>query len=120
VYNVIGFVDGVTIPIQCPETMLAHEMYYNGAKGDTVVNNVIAFSPKGTIFHAVLNQNGRMHDALVSHPFLEAVQTKLGDYAVCVGQGFTRSGAMQGKFVGPCSKKAAAKFRTTLFIFYSN
>jgi len=99
VHNVIGFVDGVTIPIQCPETMLAHEMYYNGLKGDTVVNNVIAFSPKGTIFYAVLNQNGRMHDAVVVIPFIQAVQDRLLHYAVCVDSGFKRSGEMHGKYI---------------------
>jgi hypothetical protein len=38
----------------------------------------------------------------------------LGDYCMCVDQGFTRTGALYDKFVGPLSKTARKKLSPVL------
>lgn len=47
VNNIIGFVDGVSIPIQCSDDPYDQATYYNGYHHDTCINNVFAFSPTG-------------------------------------------------------------------------
>ena len=55
VNNIIGFVDGVAIPVQCSEDDFERSAYYNGYYHDTTVNNVFAFSPTGKIIFACIN-----------------------------------------------------------------
>lgn len=71
VSNCIGFVDGVSVPVQCSSNMEEQEKFYNGYHGDTCVNNVFAFSPTGKIMFAAINYVGSWHDSQVCN------QTKL-------------------------------------------
>jgi hypothetical protein len=42
--NIIGFIDGVGIPVQCSDDVLEQNAMYNGYYHDTMCNNVFAFS----------------------------------------------------------------------------
>jgi len=44
--TVIGFVDGLTVPILCSEDKSEQQTYYSGKEGFPCVNNVFAFSPE--------------------------------------------------------------------------
>ena len=114
VKNVIGFVDGVAIPIQCSDDAIDQNANYNGHLKDTVCNNVLAFGTNGKIIHASINYPGSWHDSTVAQKFMELVIRLIGEYALCVDQGFPRSGLMRDRFVGPISKKRRAALAATV------
>ena len=55
VSDVIGFMDGVSIPIQCTDERVERNAYYCGYDCDTMVNNVFAYGPDGKVFFAAIN-----------------------------------------------------------------
>ena len=90
VHNIIGFIDGVAIPVKCPSDDAGQSAYYNGYRHDTVVNNVFAFGPNGKIIFACINNPGSWHDSQVCRPLIATVLEKIGQYAFCVDQRFPR------------------------------
>ena len=109
VRNCIGFVDGVSVPVQCSSEVEAQNKQYNGYRHDTHVNNVLAFAPTGKVIYAALNFPGSWHDSTVASGLIDLVVASIGTYCMCVDQGFPRSGLLYDKFVGPISKKAKRK-----------
>jgi hypothetical protein len=103
--NVIGFVDGLAIAVQCNESEEEQSIDYNGFNCDTRCNNVFAFSPLGKVFFALINGPGSWHDTHVAQPLITHCMGHLFPYCLCVDQGFPRSGNLEGLFVGPISKK---------------
>jgi hypothetical protein len=110
VRGVIGFLDGLSLPIQCSSDEDEQNAFYNGYYHDTAVNNIFLFSPLGKILFASINCPGSWHDSVVAAPLIELCITKLvDDFKICVDQGFPRSGALRDKFVGPISRKRREK-----------
>ena len=107
-HNIIGFIDGVAIPVQCSDDENEQNAYYNGYYHDTTVNNVFAFSPTGKIIHASINFPGSWHDSAVCFSLCEKMIEDVHVFAFCVDQGFPRSGLLYDKFVGPLSRRAKA------------
>jgi DDE superfamily endonuclease len=106
VNNVIGFVDGESLQVQCCDDIWQQNAAYNGYSHDTTITNVFAFSPFGkVIFAAVYNYPGSWHDSTVAQSLINEVITKIGVYALRVDQGFPLSGDLHGRFVGTMSKK---------------
>ena len=105
VKNVIGFVDGVSVPVQCSDNEILQNAAYCGYSHDTMCNNVFAFSPEGKIIYAAINFPGSWHDSAVALQFIRLVISKIGMYALCVDQGFPRSGDLYDRFVGPMPKR---------------
>lgn len=105
VNNVIGFVGGVSIPVQCGENADEQNAYYSGYYHDTMINNVFAFSPTGKILHACVNFPGSWHDSSVCWSLCEVVVDRANGHAFCVDKGFPRGGDMNDKFVGPLSRR---------------
>ena len=103
--DVIGFLDGVSLHVQCSDDPLAQAENYNGYQGDTMVNNIFLFSPEGKVIYAVYNAPGSWHDSHVAEPLVAVVLEKIGIYKICVDQGFKRGGTLFDKFVGPISQK---------------
>jgi len=103
--DVIGFLDGVSIPIQCSDYPEEQAMFYNGYHCDTMINNIFLFAPNGKITYSVFNAPGSWHDSHVAQPLVSLVVERIGMYKICVDQGFQRSGILFNKFVGPLSKK---------------
>ena len=102
--DVIGFLDGMSIPVQCSDDPIIQNAFFNGYHQDTMVNNIFLFSPEGKILFACYNAPGSWHDSHVARPLVTVVLDKLGQYKICVDQGFKRSGNLLNKFVGPISK----------------
>ena len=105
VNNVIGFVDGLSLAVQCSDDIVQQNAAYNGYSHDTCCTNVFAFSPFGKIIYSAYNYPGSWHDSTVAQDLINLVISKIGIYAMCVDQGFPRSGDLHGRFVGPMSKK---------------
>lgn len=104
--NIIGFADGLALPVQCSSDDHEQSVHYNGLHHDTTVNNVLLFLADGMVGFACLNYPGSWHDAQVSMSLIKTVLDRIGTYAVCVDQGFPRGGDLFGIFVGPLSKRA--------------
>jgi hypothetical protein len=72
-----------------------------------MVNNVFAYGPDGKVFFAAINFPGSWSDGSLTARFLHRMKRKIGNYKICVDQGFPWSGAAHGTFVRPISKRAA-------------
>jgi hypothetical protein len=105
VNNVIGFVDGLSIPVRCSDDVLDQNAAYNGYHHDTMCNNVFAFVPTGKIVYACINFPGSWHDTTVASDLIDITVRKIGDYAFCVDSGFPRSNEVYDKFVGPITRR---------------
>lgn len=107
VTNVIGFVDGLSLPVQCGDDDLSQAEMYNGYRSDTHCNNVLCFNPLGIVMYAAINYPGSWHDSTVAVDLCQLAILKLAphSFALCVDQGFPRSGDLEDVFVGPISKK---------------
>ena len=107
--DVIGFMDGVSIPAECTEERFEQNAFYCGYDCDTMVNNVFAYGPDGKVFFAAVNFPGSWADGALTARFLHAIKKKIGEYKICVDQGFPRSGDAYGTLVGPITKRAARR-----------
>ena len=107
--DIIGFMDGVSIPAECTDERMEQNAFYCGYDCDTMVNNVFAYGPDGKVFFAAVNFPGSWADGALSLRFLHAIKKKIGEYKICVDQGFPRSGDAYGTLVGPVTKRAARR-----------
>jgi hypothetical protein len=103
VSNVIGFIDGLSLPVKCSDDMYLQNGAYNGYHHDTMCNNVFAFSITGLIICACINYPGSFHDSVVANDLIDVTIRKTGGYAFCVDSGFPRSNELYDKFVGSIS-----------------
>jgi len=106
VLDVIGFSDGLSLPIQCASDPISQATNYYGYHHDTMINNVFCFAPTGKLIFACINFPGSWHDSQVSLSLISKVVRDIGDFKICVNQGFPRSGDLLEKFVGPLSRRA--------------
>jgi hypothetical protein len=104
VHNVIGFIDGMSLPIHCSDDIILQNAAYNGYHHDTMCNNVFAFAPTGKIVYCCLNYPGSYHDSAVASELIDITIRKIGVYSFCVDSGFPRGNDLYDKFVGPISK----------------
>jgi hypothetical protein len=72
-----------------------------------MVNNVFPYGPDGKVFFAAINFPGSWANGALTARFLHALKKKIGDYKICIDQGFPRSGDAHGTLVGPVTKRAA-------------
>jgi hypothetical protein len=79
----------------------------------TMVNNVFAYGPDGKVFFAAVNFPGSWADGTLTAKFLHTIKRKIGEYKICVDQGFPRSGEAYGTLTGPVTKRAADVFIET-------
>jgi len=104
--DVIGFTDGVSLPIECASDPESQATNYNGYHHDTMINNVFCFASTGKIIFACINFPGSWHDSQVATSLITKVVENIGNYKICVDQGFPRSGDLLNRFVGPISRRA--------------
>ncbi len=107
--KIIGFMEGVLFPVQCTDKRLSQNAMYCGYDGNTVVNNVFAYGPDGKVFFAAVNFPGSWAEGSLLAHFLHYMKRKIGEYKICVDQGFPRSGDAYGTFIGPVTKWPAGK-----------
>ena len=105
--DVIGFMDGVSLPTQCTSEENEQNAMYDGYTCDMTVNNVLAYGPDGKVFLSALNFPGSWTDGKLTAHFIEFIKQKIGRYKICVDQGFPRQGEAYGILVGPISKRTA-------------
>ncbi len=102
---IIGFMDGVSFSTECTDERVEQNLMYCGYDCNTMVNNALAYGPDGKVFFAAINFPGSWADGSLMAQFLHKMKRKIGNYKICVGQGFPRSGAAHGTFVGPITKR---------------
>ena len=107
--NVICFVDGLSLAVQCSDNEFLQNAAYNGYSHYTSCNNVFAFSPDGKVIYCSYNYPGSWHDSTVAQDLINVAIERIGPYAFCVDQGFPRSGDLHGRFVGPMIRKMRRK-----------
>jgi hypothetical protein len=107
--DVIEFMDEVSIPAECTDKRFEQNVFYCGYDCDTMVNNVFAYGPDGNVFFAAVNFPGSWADGALTARFLHTINNKIGEYKICVDQGFPRSGEAYGTLVGPVTKRAARR-----------
>jgi len=99
----------VSFPAECTDKRVEQNAYYCGYDCDTMVNNMFAYGPDGKVFFAAINFPGSWADGSLTTRFLGHLKAKIGEYKICVDQGFPRSGDAYGTLVGPVTKRAARR-----------
>ena len=94
--NVIGFMDGLGLATEMTSERIQQNAYYCGYDCDTMVNNVLVFGPDGKVFFCAINFPGSWSDGTLTAHFFSHIKEQIGDYKVCVDQGFPRSGDATG------------------------
>ena len=114
VTNVIGFMDGLGLTTECTDERLTQNAYYCGYDCDTMVNNVLVFGPDGKVFFCAINYPGSWADGSLTSRFFNHIQKRIGDFKICVDQGFPRSGDAHGILVGPIPERSARQLHCSL------
>ena len=86
--DIIGFMDGVSMQTQCTSERVEQNAFYCGYDCDTMVNNVFAYGPDGKVFFAAVNFPGSWADGSLTAQFLHQMKKRIGNYKICVDQGF--------------------------------
>ena len=114
VSDVIGFMDGLSLSSQCTDERNIQNAYYCGYDCDTMVNNVFAYGPDGKVFFCAINFPGSWADGSLTARFLQHIKKRIGDYKICVDQGFPRSGEASGILVGPIPERSARRLHPAM------
>jgi hypothetical protein len=101
VRNVIGFMDGVLLMSECTDERLTQNALYCCYSCYTMVNNVFVHGPDGKVFFCAINYPGSWADGSLTARFLHHIKKRIGEYKICVDQGFPQSGEAEGILVGP-------------------
>ena len=109
VSDVIGFMDGVSLTSECTDERTTQNAYYCGYSCDTMVNNIFAYGPDGKVFFCAINYPGSWADGSVTARFFHHIKKRIGEYKICVDQGFPRSGEASGILVGPIPERSARR-----------
>jgi hypothetical protein len=112
--DVIGFMHGVSLTTECTPEQIEQNAMYNGYHSDTMINNIFAYGPDGKVFLCAINFPGSWHDGSITANILPYITNNIGNYKICVDQGFPRSGDAYQILVGPVSKKTASKLAPNL------
>jgi hypothetical protein len=105
--NIIGFMDGLGLATEMTNKRIQHNAYYCGYDCDTMVNNVLVFSPDGKVFFCAINYPGSWLDGSLTTGFFSHIKEWIGDYKICVDQGYPWSGDANGILVGPIPERSA-------------
>jgi len=105
--DVIGFMDGLSLVSECTSEVFEQNAMYNGYHSETMVNNIIAYGPDGKVFLAAINFPGSWHDGSITANILPYIRERIGNYKMCIDQGFPRSGDASFTLVGPISHRQA-------------
>ncbi|KAG5649327.1 hypothetical protein H0H81_004598 [Sphagnurus paluster] len=93
-----GGLDGLSLTAETSDDPEMENATYNGWKSGHCINNVIEFSPQGTIIMAVLNAPGSWHDARVARPIFTALEDVPDGFFLVADTAFPRgSASINGK-----------------------
>jgi hypothetical protein len=107
--DVIGFMDGVSLKMECTSKHVSQNAFYSRYEWNTIVNNIFAYRPNGKVFIAAINFPGTWTDVSLSAWFLHSICWRIGHYKICVDQGFPRSGNAWNILVDPMSERSARR-----------
>ncbi|KAF5383062.1 hypothetical protein D9615_004821 [Tricholomella constricta] len=98
-----GGLDGLSLTAEESDDPEMENATYNGWKSNHCINNVLAFSPQGTITMAVLNAPGSWHDSRVARPIFQALEHHVPDgYFLVADTAFPRGTvSIHGKIRAP-------------------
>jgi hypothetical protein len=60
---------------------------YSGHYSDTMVNNIFAYGPNGSVLLCAINCSGSWHDGSITANIFPYLQNNIGNYKMCVDQG---------------------------------
>jgi hypothetical protein len=106
--------DGLALTYECTSELIEQNAMYNGYHSDTMVSNMIAYGSDGKVFLCAINFPGSWHDGSIKANILPYIRNNIGNYKMCVDQGFPRSGDAHLILVGPMSKRLAKKLAPNL------
>jgi hypothetical protein len=109
ILKVIGFMDGLGLATEMTDERIEQNVYYCGYDCDTMVNNVLVFGPDGKVFFCAISYPGSWSDGTLTTRFFRHIKERIGDYKICVNQGFPRSGDATGILVGPIPERSARR-----------
>jgi uncharacterized membrane protein len=72
--DIIGFMDGVSIPAKCTDERFEQNAFYCGYDCDTMVNNVFAYGPDGKVFFVAVNFPGSWADGALTARILHIIK----------------------------------------------
>jgi hypothetical protein len=104
--NVIGFMNGLGLATEMTYERIEQNAYYCGYSCDTMVNNVLVFGPNGKVFFCGINYLGSWSDGTLTAHFFSHIKERIGDYKICVDQGFPGNGDASGILVGPIPERS--------------
>ncbi len=107
VNNVIGFMDGLGLATECTDERITQNAYHCGYDRDTMVNNVLVFGPNGKVFLCAINYRWSWAKGILTAHFFSHITKRIGDYKICVDQGFPQAGDATGILVGPIPERSA-------------
>ena len=99
---------------ECTDKRLTQNAYYCGYDCDTMVNNVLVFGPDGKVFFCAINYPGSWADGTLTSRFFNHIQKRIGDFKICVDQGFPRSGDAHGILVRLIPKRSARRLHCSV------
>ena len=99
---------------ECTDKRLTQNAYYCGIDCDTMVNNVLIFCPDGKVFFCAIIYPGSWADGTLTSRFFNHIQKRIGDYKICVDQGFPRSGDAHDILVGPIPERSARRLHCSV------
>jgi hypothetical protein len=112
--NVIGFMDGLGSAMEMTSKKLQQNAYYCGYDCDTMINNVLVFGPDGKVFFCAIIYPGSWGDGTLAVCFFLHIKERIGDYKICVNQGFPRSCDATEILVGPIPERSARQLHSTV------
>ncbi len=78
------------------------------------MNNVFAYGPDGKVFLCAINFPGSWPDGSITANILPYIRKNIGNYKMCIDQGFPQTGDANLILDGPISKKQAKKLALNL------
>jgi hypothetical protein len=107
VNNPIGFIDGLGLTTECTYERITQKAFYCCYDYNTMVNNVLVFGPDGKVFFCAINYPRSWVDGTLTAHFFSHSTKRIGDYKICMDQGFPRAGDATGILVGPIPERSA-------------
>ena len=101
--------DGLGLATEMTDERINQNAYYCSYNCDTMVNNALVFGPDGKVLFCAINYPGSWSDGTLTTRFFSHIKERIGDYKICVDQGFPRSGDATGILVGPIPERSACR-----------
>jgi hypothetical protein len=101
--------DGLGLATEMTDERINQNAYYCSYNCDTMVNNALVFGPDGKVLFCAINYPGSWSDGTLTTRFFSHIKERIGDYKICVDQGFPRSGDATGILVGPIPERSARR-----------